>query len=239
MPSGTNERPLMCSDGLYVKDDFITNDAVADATVGELDWEIATIGNASTIALVTSQPFGVLRDTTAATADGDGEVYRLFTDGLVLQGGNGGFQCRVRYPDINSNALAGNNFIIGLTAASTEITPTDGIYVKSDAGVLTLYADSADHGDVSVAAAGVSTLTSGTTMVLDTWHTIKVVWTGTNGQGGPKYVDLFVDGEAAGSLLAVIDNDESVEVKMIHWQDSGGAVDLEWDIDYFEFWQFR
>ena len=72
MPEGTPTRPLRASEGWYLCEDFIANDSTADAAVGQLDWEIATIGNASTFALQTGQAGGVLRLTTAATADGDG-----------------------------------------------------------------------------------------------------------------------------------------------------------------------
>lgn len=231
-------RPVSPIDGIHLKDDFHSNDSAGDATTGELLWEQVAIGNAGTFAPVAS-PYGVLRHTTDATADGDGDVLRLDEDMLYATAGVGGISFRVKYPDVNSNALAGNNFRIGLSASVTATAPTDSICVESDAGVITLRVDSADHGDVSAAASGVSTLTSGTTMVLDTWHLFEIKWSGENGQGGPKYIDLFIDKEPAASVLAVIDDDESMELSIVHWQDSGGAADLEFDIDFIEYFHWR
>src|SRR3990167_7752931 len=87
--------PFRPFEGFYLKDDFATNEGVADATLGELNWEFVTIANASTTAyLVTTDTVagrpGIFRDTTAGTADGDGEVYRLDEDNIVLKGGRAG-----------------------------------------------------------------------------------------------------------------------------------------------------
>ena len=228
-------RPYSPVDGTWVKDDFVGNDAVADATVGEMRWEIVTIGNASTIALVTGQLTGVLRDTTAATANGDGEVYRTFTDGLALGHGGGGFAARVRL----GTQLAGHNFRIGIDDSVTATDPTVGIWVRSDAGVLSVEADSNTHGDNNASAAGGTTLTGGTTMVLNTWHDILVTWSGSNGNLGPRWVELWVDGEKVASCFCNIGHEETAELKIVHWQDSGGALAVAMDIDYYEFWQFR
>lgn len=225
---------------MYIKDDFVTNEDVADATIGELNWELVTIANASTTALLvttnaTAGRPGVLRDTTAGTADGDGEVYRLDEDSFVLDGKPGSFSFAARYPDITGNQLAGNDFRIGLQDSVTATEPTVGIWVFSDAGVISLQADSADHGDTSASAASVSTLTSGTTMVLGTWHDFEVRWSGSNAQGGPKEVILFVDGELAGKITnCAIDNDEEMEFSIVHYQNSGGAATLELDVDYVD-----
>lgn len=231
----TQERPVSPVDGWWIKEDFISNDAVTDAAVGELRWEIATIGNASTIALRTAMPGGALKDTTNATANGDGEVYRLFTDGLVLKGGSGGFAFRAALAD----QIASNNFRIGLDDSVTATAPDCGIWVNCDGGVISLECYSNDHGDAPTApATGVSTLTNGTTMVVATWHDFRVEWTGTNGQGGPRYIELFVDGERAAASFCTLDDDEEVEPKIVHWQDSGGALAVELDIDYYEAWSF-
>ena len=229
--------PQSPRDGTYIKDDFLTNDAVADATIGELRWEIVTIGNASTYSYLTAQGHGVVRSTTASTADGDGSCLRSFTDGIVIDGKPGFFAARVRYPDVTGNALAGNNFRIGLDDSVTATSPTVGIWIDSDAGVLSLQVDSADGTDKAASVAGVSTLTSGTTMVLDTWHDFLVTWEGENSNGGPDTVKLFVDGELAATVKGSdLDNDEEVELKIAHWQDSGSGADLELDVDYFEVW---
>lgn len=225
--------------GTHIVDDFVaTNDEVADNTVGDQDWQITAIGNGGTFSYVTASGNGILRHVTAVTADGDGNALHGFTDGLVLKGGHPGyFKARVRYPSITGNVLAGNNFRIGLEDSVTATAPTVGIWVLSDAGVLSLEADSADHGDRAKAAAGVSTLTSGTTMVLGTWHDIEVVWSGTNAQGGPKVVTMYVDGEQAAKITdCQIDDDEEVELKpLVAWQDSGSGDTLEVDVDLVEF----
>lgn len=236
------ERPVSPLDGFWVKDDFLANDSVADAVIGEQDWEIVTIANASTYANVAptaAGEMGILRSTTAATADGDGSVLRLDEDSFVFGGQGGGFAFKFRYPNITGNALAGNNFRIGVETSVTATAPTDGICIFSDAGVLALRADSADHGDSSTAVTGVSTLTSGTTAVLGTWHTVRVAWSGVNGQGGPSLVEAWIDGEKGASALVMLDDDETAEPKITHWQDSGDTADLELDLDFYEVWQFR
>lgn len=229
-----NLSPLRPGDGTYLKDDFLSNDAVTDAAVGELAWERETIGNASTLTYVTAQPNGVLRFTTASTADGDGEALRSFTDGIVFNGLNGFFTARVRYPEITGNVIADNNFRIGLDDSVAATSPTVGIWVDSDAGVLSLQVDSA-NGDYADTVTGVSTLTSGTTMVLGTWHDFHVEWSEENANGGPKIVRLYVDGELGAEVTTgVIGSDEEVELKIAHWQDSGGTDDLDLDVDWFE-----
>ena len=226
--------PYSLADGLLLQDDFISNDVVTDNNIGQLNWQTTGIGNAGTTAYVLASPYGVLRNTTAGTADGDGDTYHLLPDALVLGSAPGYFRFRCRYPTITGNALAGNNFRIGLDDSVTATSPAVGIWVDSDAGVLSLQCDSADHGDNAAAVAGVPTLTSGTTMVIDTWHNFDVRWHGENAQGGPKNVHLWVDGWLAAVSVCQIDNDEEVEPKIAHWQDTGGAATLEFDIDYFE-----
>ena len=241
----SNPRELVLpSSGLYVKDDFYSNDSVADALTGELRWEIVTIGNASTLAYQTAQPFGVLRLTTAATADGDGEAMRLFQDGLVLKPG---FElgARVRYPV----ELTSSNFRIGLDDSVTATRPTVGVTVESDAGVLSCHTDSADHGDESELVTGHPDLTSGTTAVVAEWLDILIRASGrANAQGGPDEVDFFLgsgtgDGQLPMTHVAKvpcnIDNDEEVELKIVHWQDTGGADAVAFEIDYIYFWQPR
>ena len=226
------DRPQSPLDGVHWVEEFLSNDSVADAALGNQRMEIGTLGNAPTIANETATVGGAIKHTTSATADGDGGYMRTFTDGLVLSGGNGGFAFRVRLDD----QIATNNFRIGLEDSITTTDPTVGIWVECDGGVIALEADSAGHGDVATAASGVSTLTSGTTMVVATYHTFRVEWSGTNAQVGPRFVELFIDNESAASCLCHIDDDEEVEIKIIHWQDSGGALAVELDIDFLEYW---
>ena len=222
-------------EGTHLFDDFVSNDLVTDNNVGAMKWQITAIANGTTYTYVTAEAHGVLRSTTVVTADGDGSCLHSFADGIILNGGNGHFRTRVRYPNITGNAIAGNNFRIGLDDSVTATSPTVGIWIDANAAVLTLQCDSADHGDVAASAAGVSTLTSGTTMVLGTWHEIDVFWSETNAQGGPLVVKMFVDNELAATVdNCAIDNDEEVELKIAHWQDSGSGDTLDLDIDYFE-----
>lgn len=232
-----NVFPISPADGTYLKDDFLTNSAVADATVGELNWEMTTIGNASTPTFVASQN-GIMRVTTAGTADGDGECFSLNPDGIVLAGTNQYVRARVRYPDITGNQLAGNNFRIGFVDVATAGEPAVGAWIDSDAGVLSIDVAST-NGDRNAAAAGgpSSSLTSGTTMVLGTWHDLVLELSETNANGGPKVAKLFVDGKLHATIdNAVLGSAETMELAIIHWQDTGGAATLELDIDYIEVW---
>jgi len=240
-PAYNTVRPRHAGEGIHIVDNFIGNDLVTDNNIGQFKWQLTAIANTGTFAyLDPSDRPGGLRHTTDATADGDGDVLQSDTDGINFPAstGGGGFAFAFRYPDVNSNALAGNNFRIGVDSSVTAAAPTDGISVLGDAGVLTLRSDSADHGDTSQAATSVSTLTSGTTAVLDVVHFVVVQWSGENGQGGPNLVECFVDNEKAASVYSVIDNDETAELKIAHWQDTGGTADLEFDILFYEYWQF-
>lgn len=236
------ERPVSPLDGWWIKDDFLANESVADAAIGELDWEIVTIANASTYSLVaptTDGEAGIVRIATNGTAQGDGSNLRLDEDDVVFGANGGGFSVKFRYPNIAGNLIATNNFRIGLNSSVTATAPTDGISLESLAGVLTLRSDSADHGDASSAITGVSTLTSGTTAVIGTWHTVRVEWSEANGQGGPGKVDCYVDGELGATVICVIDDDETAEPKITHWQTAVGGDTLELDLDFVEFFQWR
>lgn len=225
--------PNSPADGTYLKDDFLTNSAVADATVGELDWEITAITGANTLSLVASQN-GVLRSTTDGTT-AHGSAIHLNPDGIVLAGTNQYLRCLVRYPDISGNVLTGNNFRLGFSASVTATEPAVGVWIDSDAGVLSFDVAST-NGDSTQAVADVSTLTDGTTMVKGTWHDIELKMSGENANGGPSTVDCFVDGEHAGRIeRALLGSAETMELSFVHWDDGAGAT-LEWDIDYIEAW---
>ena len=219
-------------DGTYIKDDFLSNSGVADTTVGELGWEMVTIANASTPTFVTGQN-GIMRITTAGTS-GDGEAFVLHPDAIVLSGTNQSVRFRVRYPTITGNVLAANNFRIGFSASVTATEPAVGIWVDSAAGVIELDVAST-NGDLNQAVAGISTLTSGTTMVIDTWHDFAFFCEGTNANGGPATVKLFVDGELGATISgALLGSAETMELSIVHWNSSGDTLDL--DIDYIECW---
>jgi len=239
-------RPRTPREGVHVIEDFLTNDSITDAAIGRMLWEADTIANASTMAYLESTtavaPGGGMRFTTNGTADGDGESLRLNTDGIVLGPNGGGFAFGCRFPSVTGNVLAGQAFRVGLDDSVTATSPTVGIWVEAPAGVVSLQVDSADHGDLSAAAGsygGDNSLTSNTTMVLGTTHHFQVDWFGENAQGGPAWVNLAVDDQQVAQTKCNIDNDEEMELKIVHWQDSGGAATLELDVLYYEFWMFR
>lgn len=231
-------RPNSPQEGIHIVEDFMGNDTLTDGVIGLHRWELVALGNSATLAYVTASPYGVIKSSTAVTANGDGACYRLITDGLAANGKGGGIAFRCALAD----QIAGNNFRIGLSDSVTTTVPTCGILVDCDGGVITLRSDSAAHGDTSQAALQPvlgRTLTSGTTMVVATMHDFEIIWSGVNGQGGPRFVELFVDGVACASVFCNLDDDEPMELSILHWQDTGGGLVCEMDIDYIEYWQFR
>lgn len=222
--------------GYYIFEDFLTNDAFSDAAVGKERWEIDAIsGGADTLSYETDQGETFLRMTGGGAGDGDGTALSLKDDAVTVGNAGGYFRFRARYPDITGNALAGNNFQIGLTSVHDSTEPVVGIWVDSDAGVISFDVASA-NGDLNASASAPS-LTSNTTMVLGTWHNFEVKWSGDNGNSdpGPKKVQLFVDGTLAGTIdNALIDGAETIEPAIVHWSDTGGAATLELDVAGFE-----
>ena len=231
--------PFSLSDGYLIQEDFLWDgNAVTTLNLGTMDWVLAAIGNASTTTILDTTDcgvgqYGVIRDTTAGTADGDGEVYRMDEDTIVLGPSGGSFRMKFRFPDVTGNLIAGNNIKFGLY---DETTPTVGVYVYVDGGIPKLYIDSADHGDVSVTAAGVPSLTSGTTCVKGTWYEIYVTFDGENANGGPSSARMWINGEFGGEIVGtgVLDDDEEMHPMFQHWQDTGGTATLEADFDFFE-----
>jgi len=231
--------PFSLADGYIMQEDFLDNgNSAATTALGTQDWIMAAIGNASaTVYLVTTDTgvgqYGVIRDTTANTGDGDGEWYHLDDDSVVLGPSGGSFRMKFRFPDIAGNLIAGNNIKFGLYDATT---PLNGIYVYVDSGIPILHIDSTANGDVSVTAASVPSLTSGTTCVKGTWYDIRVDFWGENASGGPDSARMFINGEFGGELVGVglIDDGEEVEPGFQHWQDTGGVATLEADFDFFE-----
>jgi hypothetical protein len=222
--------PFFPADGLYLKDDFYGETAATTGLIGELQWDIVAITGAGTPAYVAAEAdgsFGVLRIISDATAN-HGEVLTLFPDGLHLEGQGGFLRGKFRIHDV----LAGNQFRFGLQNSVTATDSTVGIWVDMLAGVVSVQADSS-HGDNTLTVTGIPTLTGGTTMVLDTWHIFEVRWSGENAQGGPAIVDAWVDGYYAGQIACAIDDDETMEFSMTHWDTSAGAT-LEVDVDYVE-----
>ena len=224
--------PTSPVDGTHIFDDFLGNSAVADATLGRIGWELVTIANASGVAFVASQN-GVVRFTTDG-ASGDGECMITHPDGIVLSGTNQYIRARVRIPDITGNVLTANNFRIGFGDSVTVTDPAVGAWIDCDAGVLSIDGAST-NGDLNALATGVSTLTSGTTMVKGTWHDLMLQMEGTNTNGGPATLKLFVDGELAATIERfLLGSTETMEFGLVHHVDA--IATLELDVDYIEAW---
>jgi hypothetical protein len=229
----SDDFPRSPADGTHIFDDFHSNSAVTDGLVGNLNWEMVTLGNASVPSFVGSQN-GIMRITTAATADGDGEAFTLEPDGLVLSGTNQIVRCRVRYPA--ASQIATNNFRIGFSDSVTTTEPAVGVWIDSDGGLLSFDCANTTT-DVTKAVTGIPTLTGGTTMVIGTWYDLELRMSDTNANGGPATIQCFVDGYPAGTIENVLlASDETMEFSILHWQDSGGALAALLDIDYYEAW---
>ncbi len=245
-------RPASPIDGFHFKDNFFSRDTtVTTGNIGLQGWEFTTIANASTISFptgtgsqwgTTELQDGVLRLVTASTADGDGTALHMLPDQVVMPGtdNGGGFAFRAK---LNPPQIAGNNFRIGVDDSVTATDPDNGILLNSTGGVMTLETFSAGQGDVALALAQPAsrTLTSGTTMQIDVWHAFEVTWGGANGQGGPRLVQCFVDGDTdpSAELFCNLDDDEDFEFKMCHFNLSGGALAVSMDIDYYEVWNWH
>lgn len=235
--------PLSIFDvGYYVFEDFHSNDSVADAAFGKNAWEIDAISaGADTLSFGTDQGETFLRMTGGGAGDGDGTGLSLADDNATVGNAGGYIRARVRYPDIAGNALAGNNFQIGFTSTHDGTEPVVGLWIDSDAGVLSFDAASA-NGDLTAAAAGpTDILTSGTTMILGTTYNLELRWDGDNGNTdpGPKTATLTVNGTLVGTINnVVLDGAETMEASIVHWGDTGGASTLELDVFGVEFASF-
>ena len=220
------------------------NGVITTNLIGQNKWTLVGIGNAGTVSYLTTilsddPPAGGVRMLTAGTADGDGDAMHMLANNSRFSGrGSGGLAFRFRYPGIAGNVIAANNFYIGVHTTVTATEPTDGIYIQSLGGVMSLRVDSADHGDSIAAFGGGTTLTSGTTAVLDVPHQVEVHWSGTNGQGGPRVVEAFCDNVPVGSVITPLDDDENARISIVHWQNQGGAQTYEFDVHWFEYWQY-
>lgn len=215
------------AEGTHTFDDFHSNSAVTTGLLGSLDWLMTTIVGASTPSFVAS-PNGILRLTTDGTT-AHGLAVHLMEDKVTLADGDGVI---IRFRARLTTTLTGNNFKIGLNNVVTVADGTVGIWIESDAGVLTIEARSTNS-DFSVNVGGVTTLTSGTTAVVDTWHDYELRLSGTNTNGGPDQIDCFIDGEAAGSIKKfLLGSTETMEFSIVHWDDAG--VEKLLDIDYYE-----
>ncbi|KKN73793.1 hypothetical protein LCGC14_0397410 [marine sediment metagenome] len=238
-------RPTSPTEGVHLVENFIGNGTITTNLIGQNMWTLTTIGTAGTVSYLTTlldndSPLGGIRLLTGSNAAGDGHAVSLRADSALFPTsvGGGGFATRVNIPDIASNTLTDNDFVTGIHSTVTATAPTDGISWQSISGVMTLRSDSADHGDTSQAAAGVGSLTSGTTLVKGVPHALEAQWSGENGQGGPLIVEGFIDDEPCAQVLCNLDNDESAEPSIVCWGSAGGAVTLESDVHNFEYWQF-
>jgi len=225
MPDTISTSPV---DGTHVFDDFHANSVVTDGLLGNLNWNRTTVGGGTNTPSWIASQNGVMRITTDATT-ARGEAVHLMEAKTTLGGGDGVF---IRFRARIMTTLAGNNFKIGIQNAQTVADGTVGIWFESDAGVLSLEGRSA-NGDLSVNVAGITTLTSGTTAVVSTWHDYELRLSGTNANGGPDQIDGFVDGEFAGSIKNfLLGSTEVAEFSIIVWNDAGASRVC--DIDYYE-----
>ena len=233
MPETIPNSPL---DGTHIYDDFLANSAVANGTVGRLKWVMTTIASQASVPTFIQAQNGVMRITTEGTTNGNGEAFTTDPDGITLAGGGQFFRFRVRYPQIGGNVIAANNFRIGFSASVTATEPDVGVWVDSDAGVIS-FDGASTNGDITQAVTGAASLTSGTTMILGTWHEFAIFMEGTNVNGGPKTLKLFVDGAIAGTIENfLLGSTETMEFGIVHWQDQGTGQHYELDIDYIEAW---
>ena len=231
MPDNFSTSP---ADGTHTFDDFHSNLSVAAGLIGNLDWEmVAIVAGSSTLTYIAS-PNGILRLVTDGTT-GRGAALYLEPDAVTLGGGDGiVIRARVRLV----TTLTGNNIRIGLDDSVTATDGTVGIFFVSTAGLLSFDVAST-NGSVTKAVTGISTLTSGTTMVLNTWHDIELRLSDTNANGGPETIQCYVDGEFGGEISAgagdpsLLGSTETMEFKIAHW-DTGAGANQVFEIDYYE-----
>jgi hypothetical protein len=230
MPDNFSSSP---ADGTHTFDDFHSNLSVATGLIGDLDWDMtAIVAGASTPSYIAS-PNGILRMTTDGTAT-RGAALHLAIDAVTLGGGDG-IVIRARIRMVTT--LTGNQFRFGLDDSVTATDGAVGIFLVSTAGLLSFDVAST-NGDVTKAVTGISTLTSGTTMVVNTWYDIELRLSDTNTNGGPETIQCFVDGEFGGEISAaagdpsLLGSTETMEYKIAHWDTAGTAQVLE--IDYYE-----
>ncbi len=234
-------RPTSPTEGVYMREDFFGNGLITTNNVGRNDWAFTAIVTTGTFTYLTEvvpdRPFGGLRHLTHVDSGAGDSLHMLALTGkFPASDRGGGFAFRFIYPSISGNVIATNDFLIGVHTTRTATSPTDGILIKSVAGVMTLRADTADGTDKAVAFAAGSTLTAGTTAVLGVAHDIQVQWSGTNSNGGPLDVEAYCDGEPVASLVTNMDNDEAATPSINHF--CTGTDTLELDIHYYEYWQF-
>lgn len=222
--------------GYYVYEDFLTNTSISDGAVGKYLWDIDAISaGADTLSYETDQGETFLRMTGGGAGDGDGTALSLGADSVTLGDKGGYVRFRARIPDITGNAVAANNFRIGLSDVRDSSEPVVGLWVDCDGGVIELDAASA-NGDLNVAASHPG-LTSNTTLVLGTTYNFEVRWSGANSNSdpGPSSVQLFINGHLSAELDNVlIDGAETMEPTITHWCDTGGASTLELDVFGYE-----
>ena len=234
-------RPTSPAEGTYMREDFFGNGLITTNNVGRNDWAFTAIETTGTFTYLTEiipdRPFGGLRHLTNVGAGAGDSLHMLaLTAKFPASDRGGGFAFRFVYPAIGGNVIATNDFLIGVHTTRTATSPTDGILIKSVAGVMTLRVDTADGTDKAVAFAAGSTLTAGTTAVLGVAHDVQVQWSGTNSNGGPLDVEAYCDGEPVASLVTNMDNDEAATPSINHL--CTGTDTLELDVHYYEYWQF-
>jgi len=222
--------PTIFDFGYFVSESFLTNTSISDGAVGQYLWDIDAISaGADTLTYETAGGETFLHMVGGGAGDGDGTSLSLGADSASFGTGGGYIAAEVQYPSITGNALAGNNFRIGIIDVADSSEPVVGVWIDSDAGVLSIDAASA-NGDVTANVTGVPTdiLTSGTTMILDTKYNFELRWSGSNANSGPSHLEFYVNGHLGATLPGVLlGSTETAEPRIVHWSDTGGAATLD------------
>jgi hypothetical protein len=134
-------------------------------------------------------------------------------------------------PDVQATTFSGDVCVLTASpaghAGNSIVTAETGNELTDGANVF----NGATLGATTVGVDGEATL------VIDTWYTFDVQFSGTNANGGPSTVKLFVDGELAAQLdNFLLGSTETMELSIVHWQDTGAGATLELDIDFIEYW---
>ena len=153
--------------------------------------------------------------TLDATGTNAGDIITL--DPHNLQNGD---QIIITATDATGISVGDEYFVISVTATTFQVAST----FNGSAVALT-----GDGTAVTWMKRG------GNEMIEGNWYELEVRWFGENAQGGPGTVQMLVDGLVVAETPCDIDDDETMELKIAHWQDSGAGATLELDIDYIEY----
>ncbi|KKN73794.1 hypothetical protein LCGC14_0397420 [marine sediment metagenome] len=222
--------------GYHIVENFNSNDSVADANVGDMNWEIDIISaGAETLSYGTQAGETYLRATGAGGGAADGSVLSLADDSCSAGPNGGYFRFRYRIPNISANTIANNLGRFGLNDVVTTAEPVVGMNFEFDTNGVMSFDSMSANGDVTTSFSA-SKLTSSTTHVLGTTNNVELIWSGNNGNAapGPDTLVCYINGQLAGRQVGTVllDGDETFEPKMAIWTD--GSTTLETDVFGFE-----